>query len=359
VGKSFRKEAKHQHIPESQLKNLVTEQKFKTHRKNILLPILNLQKNSVWELDLIDFKSPQYANQNQQYQYILTVIDQNTRYVWMRELFAKSPTKVLVALKSIVEEAEAKPKTILSDKGNEFKGGVKRYLDQNHIKIITKFDHARFVERAIKTLKGMLGRHFEANNTRKWRRVIQDICWNYNNKIHSSLHDTPYNVYYHDSKRRQANIYMMWNYLKRKRKVEAELSKLPKLDVGDKVRLQIDNAYQRSYQEHFSPELYTITEVLPHQYYKLENIQRHYPRCELLKVNPIRLLKKPKPIASKKQLKKALSKAKSQTGTRKAGLTPLKKITASRTRAGTLRGKRRVTRSSKLRKLNPGLSYTK
>jgi hypothetical protein len=203
------------------LDNLSTEQQFHKRLKLQRLPILNLVKNQTWEVDLIDYSDPMYTGANYSWRYVLVVIDQNTRYVWTARLKTKESKEntrrtpeILQAFEAIIDEANTNPDDpcphyLLSDKGLEFKGQFKKYLDHGSINHITKYDHGPHVERVNHTLKNMIGRYWNSHNTYRWYNILDKITKNYNNSYHSSLGDTPYNVYHNESAHKAANARMI------------------------------------------------------------------------------------------------------------------------------------------------------
>ena len=81
--------------------------------------------------------------------YILTAIDMYSRYVWAFPIKSKEPTEILPHFKKIMKflrdtkPTEVQPKagadaqpwiTFTFNAGNEFKGVVKKWLDENNIK---------------------------------------------------------------------------------------------------------------------------------------------------------------------------------------------------------------------------------
>ena len=84
--------------------------------------------------------------------YILTAIDMYSRYAWAFPIKSKEPTEILPHFKKImkflhdcnagkVAGADAQPWiTFTSNAGNEFKGVVKKWLDENNIKQYIAYD---------------------------------------------------------------------------------------------------------------------------------------------------------------------------------------------------------------------------
>lgn len=63
--------------------------------------------NETWQSDLIDLKK--YASQNKKYKFILVVIDNFSKYVWLEALRTKSGPEVTKAFKKITKRAPKPP----------------------------------------------------------------------------------------------------------------------------------------------------------------------------------------------------------------------------------------------------------
>lgn len=71
--------------------------------------------NEHWQADLMDLQS--LSEFNDQYKYVLLIIDCLRRYVWTRALKTKKAIEVLKAFQSIVNEAKATPTFLVTDRG--------------------------------------------------------------------------------------------------------------------------------------------------------------------------------------------------------------------------------------------------
>jgi hypothetical protein len=324
TGKGFRNKARENEYDRKHIQQYIDRndiaQRFLPRRKSsdYYLPILNLDRNSTWEADLIDFSTPYYTSFNHRYKYILVVIDQATRYVWTQRLFKKSASLCKRAFKTIIDESGAKPDVLITDKGGEFKGAFKQYIQGLDIEHVTHFEHANHAERVNRTLKGMLGRYFEANNTRKWLDVYTKITYNYNHKIHSSLKETPYRVYYNPDVSERVRDYQNKQYVKRWKHVKMNLLQLPKLKVGDNVRLEIKGKFRRSYQPNWSTDIYPVTEVYKSYYFRVNG--KRYQRCQLLKVDKEKLITNQKAKQTRKQLAAQIKKARQERRNKRDGI---------------------------------------
>ena len=72
----------------------------------------------IWGIDLITMIK--YAKQNNNYQYILTVIDFFSRHSWCYPLKNKNSNEIINSFKDIFKKSKRFPKFIQSDEGSEF-----------------------------------------------------------------------------------------------------------------------------------------------------------------------------------------------------------------------------------------------
>ena len=74
--------------------------------------------DDVWAADLADMHL--FADENDDYKYILTVIDCFSRYAWAVPIKDKKGDTVLNALKDIISKSKRKPNRLYVDQGKEF-----------------------------------------------------------------------------------------------------------------------------------------------------------------------------------------------------------------------------------------------
>jgi hypothetical protein len=146
--------------------------------------------DAVWAVDLIDMQH--YAKDNDNFKFILAVIDVFSKFGWMRTLKNKTGVEVAHALSDIITSSGRKPKQVWCDKGTEFYNKhVKKLVDlissQNEEK-------SSVVERWNSTMKNRMFKYFTANNTRRYVDVLNDMVSQYNNTKHSAIKMTPVNV---------------------------------------------------------------------------------------------------------------------------------------------------------------------
>ena len=98
------------------------------------IQIQTYYKDECWSIDLIDRSSLSKYNKN--YKFILTIIDNHTKYAWAILLKGKSGKTTTTALKSLIEKTKRKPDKIWSDRGKEFYNQTfLHYLNEQNIQI--------------------------------------------------------------------------------------------------------------------------------------------------------------------------------------------------------------------------------
>ena len=117
---------------------LATSRSYTLHRhfkRPIFNPFFIRKLRQQFQIDLIEIRK--IAKYNNNYNYILLVIDVFSRKIWARLLRRKTGKETLMQLQSIFEEAQILPKTIHCDRGTEMKNKhFKDFMEDKNIKII-------------------------------------------------------------------------------------------------------------------------------------------------------------------------------------------------------------------------------
>ena len=127
----------------------------------------------LWFADLIDFS----ANPSKDFKYILVVQDVFSRYLWTRPLEDKKQTHVAVGFQSILEEADAVPQILTTDKGTEFKGSFKELLENEDVefKVKTSLRQIATIDSAIGQFKKGLVRAMRKAGVDNWHQVMGKV----------------------------------------------------------------------------------------------------------------------------------------------------------------------------------------
>jgi hypothetical protein len=207
--------------------------------------------DDIWSADLVDMiKLP-----DGKYKYILTVIDILSKYAWGIPLTNKRSSTVLDAFENIMKSSDRKPNKLWTDSGSEFYSTVfKKFLKENDIIIYSVYNenHSAVVERFNRTLKEAMWRKFDENDNQKWMKMLPELLYEYNNKVHSTIKMTP----------NEASKDKNEDELSTRMTTANDKKQNPKFKVGDRVRIsRIKKHFEKGYTINWSIELFTIHEV--------------------------------------------------------------------------------------------------
>lgn len=211
----------------------------------------------VWEADLIDFRS--LRSYNDQYNYILVVIDVLSKYAWAVALYDKSGKSVADALEKILMSCHGKhPIYLQTDKGKEFiSREVQQLLKKRNITYRVARDpdiKAAIAERFIRTLKGRIWQYFTYSHTRRYIDVLDKIVSCYNNSWHSGIKMIPSKVNLENADEARRNLTRRYSCKQAIRK--------PKYSVGDLVRVsRAKTAFRKAYEGGWTLELFKISRI--------------------------------------------------------------------------------------------------
>ena len=177
------------------------------------------------------------------------------------------------------------PMSIYTDDDGAFNSNkLQDYLKGEGIRSIITLTHANVAERAIRTVKKMLGDRIKATN-RTWTSLLPAVLIKYNQQMtHGTTKLTP------DEAHKDENaVEVKANSLLK----EKYLRTYPKLNVGDKVKIYTKGkGNYTSRKETFSKwhnQIYTISNIgrdmMLNKYYEIEGRTKKYNRHELLLIN--------------------------------------------------------------------------
>ena len=272
--------------------------KFKRQR------IIPLYKDETWSADLIDKSSLSKYNNN--YKFILTVIDIFTKYAWAIPLKNKSGLSITNGFKIVLSEhpqggsEPRKPEKLSVDRGSEFykktfKSLLKEYgtgkaasgisETASQIELYSTYSDLKAVgiERFNRTLLHIINKPMFINGDGNWVNILNDAVVTYNNNIHSTINMTPV-----DASNNPDKVKYTFSFKNIKGKPSYAQ---PKLNVGDYV-INVDkpNIFSKGYTSNWNRELFKVNEVLKTHppTYKIEDIngeiiEGKYYEQELLK----------------------------------------------------------------------------
>lgn len=213
-------------------------------------PVVILDIDETFSADLVDMQS----SVDKGYKYILTVIDNFSKFAWAKPLKSKTGKDVTAAMESIFEEGRV-CKKLHVDQGKEFYNKEFQGLLKKHN--VTMYSTCSVVksgiaERFNRTLKSKMYKKFTLNGNHKWIDILPGLVSEYNNTIHRTIKMKPNKV-----NKTNANYLKLHVYNKYKTH-----NLKTKFKVGDKVRISKSKTiFAKGYLPNWGTELFTITKV--------------------------------------------------------------------------------------------------
>lgn len=218
-----------------------------------------------WQADLVDMQK--FEKSNEDYKYILTVVDIFSRYAWAKPLKRKTGVEVRDLFEDIFRQAV--PEKIQFDEGKEFYNKpLKNLFDSHDVKYFSSFSDkkAAVVERFNKTLKTKMWKYFTEKETQKWIDILDELVEGYNFSKHSSIGMSP-----HEARKKEKADVVWYNlYGQHLDSVFGE----PKFKIGDSVRIaKYKTAFAKGYLPNFTEEIFKIKQIIYTKpiVYKLED----------------------------------------------------------------------------------------
>jgi hypothetical protein len=247
-------------IPIKKINNILSKIESHTLHKEFKKGIRNISysrfKRYQFQLDLCEIQKISKYNNN--FRYLLNVIDCFTRYAFVRAIKEKTANSVLTAFKSILSEAKEKPYMIVCDKGAEFNNKLfKKYCVENNIKIILPqaSTHAAYIERFNRTLQRLLYKYMTEYETFKFIDNLQEIVRSYNTRFHRMIGMTPEEA----ENSLEASLSINNEIAKREQKIKKQKTELK---PGEHVRIAKQKGiFSRGYDEQAQTEIFKIKHI--------------------------------------------------------------------------------------------------
>ena len=246
-------------VPLTQTKQWLREQPTYTlHRRaRKIYPTRKYYVNNIddqWQMDLADMNQLQRKNNN--YRYILTVIDILSRFAWARPLRTKQGKEVADAIEDILKTSKRTPRRLQTDQGKEFyNASVKRLLEKFDIELFSVMspNKCALVERWNRTLKTKIWKYFTSRNTYKWLDVLPEIVHAYNHSKHRVIKMKPADV-------NKENATQLWQRLYGND--ERYKKTISSIDKGDIVRIsKVKGQFEKGYLPNWSREEFFVDKV--------------------------------------------------------------------------------------------------
>ncbi len=219
-------------------------------------PTYCYRPNELIQIDLATFEDMGINNDG--YKYILVAIDCFSRMLYCELIKNKYANTVLEAFKKIRAKMDnAELSRVVSDQGSEFKNvKFKKYCEENDIALhFAKTTKPAMVERVIRTLKSLIGKHQTKTNTLSFYKVLPELVETYNNRIHRMITFPPkvvHNNFLAQERVREINS-AKWSKIKKRP---------PKFRVGEIVRIAKKvGPFNRQYKRQHARELFKIHKV--------------------------------------------------------------------------------------------------
>lgn len=163
--------------------------------------------DSDWQADLIDLKALKRWNSG--HAYVLLCIDVLSKFLFAVPVKNKKPATVLQAFKLILRSGRS-PFFLCTDSGNEFKSVFHKSMEEQgiHHHFATSPDvKASVAERAIRTVKGKLWRHFTLHKTFTYLDVLPKIIAGLNATVHTATGYRPIDVTFENEERVKSALF--------------------------------------------------------------------------------------------------------------------------------------------------------
>ena len=260
--------------------DILTLHKTPRQRQPVYRRLVMPGPGHLWDVDLLVLNGRRFVESNDGYSYILIAIDVFSRYCYAQPVKNKGSKEMEKAFNIIFERSRTVPRFIRSDHGNEFSNAAVQELfrarDIRHYYANTE-TKANYAERMVKTMKTILFKFFQQNNSYAYEKDLQTIVKSYNSTFHQSIGRAPKQV----TKENQQEVWE-YQYVKHSKAYMTSLKRaLKKANGGAKswrrVRRRANphkfryaigqtvraahfrsRPFDRAYDEQFTGEIFTV-----------------------------------------------------------------------------------------------------
>ena len=244
-----------------ELKNILSKEesytinkRSKTKFKMRKILVYYVYEQLLADLVFMDSKQTEPTNQNDNYEYLLTVIDVLSKYARVMPLKDKTGKTITETFEPIL--STIKPKLLQVDKGTEFYNkNFEAMLEKYNIKMFsTNSDKkAQIIEKFNRTLKLRVGNLFDSQNSFRYIDKLQNLVSNYNNTIHTTIKMKPI-----DAIKPENYDLLINNYYNN---FPIDINSI-KYEVGDVVRIPIYlSAYTKEITCKWTRDLFKISKI--------------------------------------------------------------------------------------------------
>lgn len=224
-----------------------------TRRQPLFRRIFTKGINYLYQIDLVDMRK--FADENDGYTMIITIIDTFSKKAWAFKLKDKSASSIWRVMKTFL--MINRPNKIAFDQGTEFYNKpfldlLKTYAIQ-HYSVYSQRKGA-IIERFNRTLKTRMYRSFTARGTHRWIDILQDLINGYNNTKHTSIGYAPNEVNTSNENKVRKKLFPK---IKKERQHTKAVFK-----IGDSVRItRQKSVFQKGYDQSFSYEVFEVSKI--------------------------------------------------------------------------------------------------
>jgi L-rhamnose mutarotase len=236
-------------------KQLLAHELHRPARRNFPTRRTTLKgRNDLLQMDLVEMQ--QYKRFNDNYRYILTVINCFTKVAAAIPLKNKSGPTLATALESILKKhPNNKVKNVHTDRGTEFYNShVQAVFKRHGINHYSTYSDkkAAIVERFNRTIKERMWVQFTAQGNYKWLKLLPKLITRYNNTFHRSIGMAPNKV-------NAKNEHIV------AARLQPPLKRIPaKFEIDETVRISRSKGiFAKGYIGNWSQELFKVASINP------------------------------------------------------------------------------------------------
>ena len=252
---------------EEYFNNLEINQLTKIHKKKIFNSVIAYYPSDCYQIDIIVYSKYEIHK----YKYILVIIDVYSRYVQVKPMTSRENPVIIKNIISIFEKI-GYPYRLQSD--NEF--ATKEFIDlMDKCNVKLSFSNPyeinknAIVERVNRTLRDLLKKYRLLYHDYNWPKYVDTLIDIYNNTYHTTIGDTPYNIFMNNHYNQQTIIQNPVEY-----------------KIGDIVRIvKVKEIFGKADEIIHSKEVYKVMKVNKNKIFLDNGIA--YKPYEVIKVNNI------------------------------------------------------------------------
>ncbi|KMQ83116.1 hypothetical protein RF55_20884 [Lasius niger] len=208
--------------------------------------------DDLWQADVVEMRP--YARFNENHNYILTVIDVLSKYVWAVPLKSKSGNEMSETISKIIRDDKRCPKNFQTDRGKEFyNANVQKLMKKHNINHYSTYSvmKASIVERFNRTLKNNMWKMFTLNGNYKWIDALPRLVAEYNARKHRTIGMKPIDVTPAIADKLLNTVYS-----------NVKIAAPARFKVGDSVRVsKFKTIFDKGYTPNWTTEVFKIVKV--------------------------------------------------------------------------------------------------